>query len=195
MNQRVESGADLDSLARTAGTGDQKAVTTLLATIQPRIIPYCRARIDARNSADASAEDVAQEALIAIVRALPSYRDDHAGFSAFAFGIAAHKVADFYRKRQREPVTSVAEFPSIPDTGAGPERSVLDAEQRRKIRQLLATLSENQREILIHRLVSGLSSEETAQVLATTPGAVRVAQHRALERLRRTVGGKLRCST
>ncbi|WP_379626049.1 hypothetical protein [Pseudonocardia sp. GCM10023141] len=35
------------------------------------------------------------------------------------------------------------------------------------------------------RIVLGLSAEETAQHLSTTPGAVRVTQHRAPARLRR----------
>jgi len=51
-------------------------------------------------------------------------------------------------------------------------------------RRLLARLPENQRELLLLRVVSGLSAEETGNVLGMSPGAVRVAQHRALARLR-----------
>jgi RNA polymerase sigma-70 factor (ECF subfamily) len=49
---------------------------------------------------------------------------------------------------------------------------------------LLNTLPEKQREILRLRVVVGLSAEETAEAVNSTPGAVRVAQHRALSRLR-----------
>jgi RNA polymerase sigma-70 factor (ECF subfamily) len=41
-----------------------------------------------------------------------------------------------------------------------------------------------QREILVLRVVVGLSAEETAIAVGSTPGAVRVAQHRALNKLR-----------
>jgi RNA polymerase sigma-70 factor (ECF subfamily) len=50
--------------------------------------------------------------------------------------------------------------------------------------QLLEVLPTKQREILILRVVAGLSAEETADALGTTSGAVRVAQHRALARLK-----------
>ena len=49
---------------------------------------------------------------------------------------------------------------------------------------LLAQLPEHVRELLILRVVTGLSAEETGNVLGMSAGAVRVAQHRALARLR-----------
>ncbi len=58
--------------------------------------------------------------------------------------------------------------------------------------RLLATLPEKQREILILRVVVGMSAEETAEAVGSTPGAVRVAQHRALAKLKSqiTAGGE-----
>lgn len=50
--------------------------------------------------------------------------------------------------------------------------------------ELLEILPAKQREILILRVVVGLSAEETAAAVGATPGAVRVAQHRALQRLK-----------
>lgn len=49
---------------------------------------------------------------------------------------------------------------------------------------LLQVLPEKQREILILRVVVGLSAEETAEAVGSTAGAVRVAQHRALAKLK-----------
>lgn len=48
----------------------------------------------------------------------------------------------------------------------------------------LAALTEEQREILRLRVVRGLSAEQTARALGTTPSAVRLVQHQALETLR-----------
>ena len=50
--------------------------------------------------------------------------------------------------------------------------------------RLLQILPEKQREILILRVVVGMSAEETAEAVGSTAGAVRVAQHRALARLK-----------
>ena len=55
---------------------------------------------------------------------------------------------------------------------------------------LLKVLPDKQREIVVLRVVVGLSAEETADAVGSTPGAVRVAQHRALSRLRKTLGAE-----
>jgi RNA polymerase sigma-70 factor (ECF subfamily) len=55
---------------------------------------------------------------------------------------------------------------------------------------LLRVLPAKQREILVLRVVVGLSAEETADAVGSTPGAVRVAQHRALSRLRKTLAAE-----
>jgi RNA polymerase sigma-70 factor (ECF subfamily) len=52
------------------------------------------------------------------------------------------------------------------------------------MKKLLSILPEKQREILILRVVVGMSAEETAEAVGSTAGAVRVAQHRALARLK-----------
>jgi len=49
---------------------------------------------------------------------------------------------------------------------------------------LLDELPDPQREILVLRVALGMSAEDTAGAVGSTPGAVRVAQHRALARLR-----------
>jgi RNA polymerase sigma-70 factor (ECF subfamily) len=55
---------------------------------------------------------------------------------------------------------------------------------RDRLTELLATLAPRQRDILQLRLIAGLSAEETAIHLGLTATAVRVAQHRALAKLR-----------
>jgi RNA polymerase sigma-70 factor (ECF subfamily) len=69
----------------------------------------------------------------------------------------------------------------------GPEQRALRIELSSEMGKLLETLPEKQREILVLRVVVGLSAEETAEAVGSTPGAVRVAQHRALARLRKSM--------
>jgi RNA polymerase sigma-70 factor (ECF subfamily) len=61
---------------------------------------------------------------------------------------------------------------------------VLKSVDARLARTLLAHLPAAQRRLLLLRVVGGLSAEDTGYVLDMSPGAVRVAQHRALIRLR-----------
>ncbi|GLY52375.1 RNA polymerase sigma factor ShbA [Lentzea sp. NBRC 102530] len=191
MTSLIDSDAAYGVFVEAAVRGDRQATSELLARLQPRVVRYCRARIIGSGT-DASADDVAQETLFAVLTALPSYRNEGHGFGAFVFGIAGRKVADFYRRKGRDRTTPAAELPDVQDECGGPEQSALRAELVRKVQGMLGTLSESQRDILVCRLVVGLSAKETADLLSTTPGAVRVAQHRALEKLRGLLGIKPR---
>jgi RNA polymerase sigma-70 factor, ECF subfamily len=172
-------------LVAAAADGDRIAINELLATLQPKVVRYCRARIGRSQSTFASADDVAQEVFIGILNALPKYRSTGSGFLAFAYGIATHKIADFHRKHTREKAQLVAELPDVQDRVEGPEQHALRHELGTQLGGLLDTLPAIQREILTLRLVSGYSVDETAAAVGSTSGAVRVAQHRALCKLRK----------
>jgi RNA polymerase sigma-70 factor (ECF subfamily) len=133
---------------------------------------------------------VAQEVCLAVLTALPSYRDQGRPFLAFVYGIAAHKVADAHRSAARNRSEPVPEVPDAPETEAGPEQRAMQGELSDRMAVLLRVLPEKQREILLLRVVVGLSAEETAEAVGSTPGAVRVAQHRALARLRKSLAAE-----
>jgi RNA polymerase sigma-70 factor (ECF subfamily) len=116
--------------------------------------------------------------------ALPRYRDQGRPFLAFVYGIAAHKVADAHRAAARDVSHPVESVPESRSGEPGPEQSAIEAESVARMNELLEVLPAKQREILILRVVVGLSADETADALGTTSGAVRVAQHRALARLK-----------
>jgi RNA polymerase sigma-70 factor (ECF subfamily) len=171
-----------DHVAR-AVAGDRAALDRLLGTIRPLVVRYCRARV----GSFASADDVAQEVCLAVLTSLPSYRDQGRPFLAFVYGIAAHKVADSFRTFSRNRSEAVSELPESMDTAAGPEQRAMQGELSDQMAALLRVLPEKQREIVVLRVVVGLSAEETAEAVGSTPGAVRVAQHRALLRLRKEI--------
>lgn len=174
---------DLRVLAAAATQGDRGAMDALLATIRPMVLRYCRGRLGRLPGAEYAADDAAQEACIAVLTALPRYRDEGRPFEAFVFGIAARKVADVQRAAMRA-ATPTDELPESMDNALGPEESALAAADARRARDLIGRLPDNLRELLVLRVAVGLSAEETGRALGMTPGAVRVAQHRALNRLR-----------
>jgi RNA polymerase sigma-70 factor (ECF subfamily) len=182
--------AVFDALVERAVTGDARARDELLGLIQPLVLRYCRARLGRQESLMGSAEDVAQEVCVAVVGALPHYQLKGLSFRAFVYGIAAHKVTDAFRVIGRNRTEPVADLPDAPTTGDGPENRLLAAEMSTRLAQLLDQLTPRQREVLLLRMAAGLSAEETAHVVRSTPGAVRVTQHRALGRLRRIVLGE-----
>lgn len=177
----------LDAVVADAVAGDRDALREVLETIRPIVVRYCRARIGTFERRDLSADDVAQEVCLAAVMALPRYRDRGRPFLAFVYGIAAHKVADAYRAVGRDLSYPTESVPERLSSEPGPEQSAIDADSVTRMTELLDVLPETQREILILRVVVGLSAEETAQAVGSTAGAVRVAQHRALARLKSAI--------
>jgi RNA polymerase sigma-70 factor (ECF subfamily) len=132
-------------------------------------------------------DDVVQEVCFAVLRALPNYRDRGQPFLAFVYGIAAHKVVDTHRLAACNRVKPVPAVPDTPEMADGPEQRAMQSESARRVTKLLDMLPGKQREIIILRVIMGLSSEQTAKVVGSTPGAVRVAQNRALNRLRNAI--------
>src|SRR5690242_2671683 len=182
-------GDGLDASVGAAVDGDPRAIDSVLASIRPLVVRYCRARVGRHERSFASADDVAQEVCVAVLTALPSYRDQGRPFLAFVYGIAQHKVADAHRAAARNRSDPVPEIPDGVSEADGPEQHALRFELNERLARLLDVLPAKQREIVVLRVVVGLSAEETAEAVGSTPGAVRVAQHRALGRLRRLLTG------
>ena len=178
------SGERLDAVVAEAVAGNRDALRAVLEIIRPIVVRYCRARVGTTERSGLSADDVAQEVCLAAITALPRYKDQGRPFLAFVYGIAAHKVADAHRAAARNRSDPTDVVPERYSLEAGPEQMALDSESAARMNKLLAVLPEKQREILILRVVVGMSAEETAEAVGSTPGAVRVAQHRALAKLK-----------
>jgi RNA polymerase sigma-70 factor (ECF subfamily) len=180
---KASKPTSLHDLTALAARGQPTAIEALLEQIRPMVVRYCRARLGQVSSHYHIADDVAQEVCIAVVSALPRYRDMGRPFASFVFGIASHKVVDAMRNAARLAIPT-ENLPDGPDGQPGPEETVVAYIEAERTRALLARLPLHQRELLVLRVLTGLSAEETGHALGMSPGAVRVAQHRALARLR-----------
>jgi RNA polymerase sigma-70 factor (ECF subfamily) len=175
--------ANIRNLTALAARGQPAAIESLLRQIRPMVVRYCRARLGHISGHYQVADDVAQEVCIAILSALPRYQDMGRPFASFVFGIASHKVADAMRNAARLAIPT-EDLPDGPDDRPGPEETVVAYIEAERARALLARLPAHQRELLALRVLSGMSAQETGNALGMSAGAVRVAQHRALARLR-----------
>ncbi|MFR9801668.1 RNA polymerase sigma factor ShbA [Pseudonocardia sp. RS010] len=180
----ADPDTQLTELARFAADGDRRALDTLLRAANPLLLRYCRGRLGHRAPGLATPEDVAQEVVMAVCTALPRYRDLDTPFMAFAYGIARNKVADAYRAASRDRSEPSDDLPEATDSRAGPEAAAVGSAQMTELLALVDRLPTLQRDIVVLRVLGELSAEETAVAVGSTPGAVRVAQHRALAKLR-----------
>lgn len=183
-----DTDAELADLVPLAVDGDRRALQRIMAIIHPMVLRYARARIGGGRTP--TPEDVAQEICLAVAVSISRYVDKGRPFMAFVYGIAFNKVADAHRSMARDQSHPTDD---VPDTGTdkdSPEDHALTADGSNRVRALLDSLSEKARDIVILRVFVGLSAEETAEIVGSTPGAVRVAQHRALNSLRKNLGAQ-----
>lgn len=128
----------------------------------------------------AAAEDVAQEALVAAIRALPQF-DTRRPFAPWLHRIVTNRAIDAVRTRGQDAElvpggSGTAAWTSDgdrPDTELGAELSLA-----------LSELGPTERAVLLLRHVLGYSSEEIGAMLGQPAGTVRSQLHRSLERLR-----------
>ena len=178
----LAADAPLDELARAASAGDVEAIGRLYDQLVGPIYRYIAVRVRRREDA----EDLTHLVFERIVTALPRYRHDGKPFSAWAFRIARNAVIDHLRRtRHTEPLDVI---PERDDTG-GPDAVSLREEEIRELRAAILRLTPDQREALILRYAGGLSADEAAQVMGRRAGTIRGLTFRAIEALRRQLGG------
>lgn len=184
LSESRRVAAELEQLIGPAAAGDKRAISEIVRLVHPLVRRYCGARMGNTAHLQVTADDVVQEILLATVNSIPRYRDQGKSFLAFVYGIAANKVADAFRRSQQHPTYPVSEVPDMASTAAGPEEWALALERRAATRELMKVLTPAHREVLVMRIVLGWSAAQTAEAIGTSPGVVRVMQHRALNKLR-----------
>lgn len=177
---------DQINLARMAARARRDDVTlnVLMREVRKVSIRYCRARLATYPGGRQLAEDVTQEICVAVLQALPTYDERGVPFEAFVYAIGSRKVADAQRSASRSRMVLVDEIPEEVDDKPGPEQQAVRSREFDEAVVLMGDLPDTLREVLLLRVALGLSAERTGDTLGMTAGAVRVAQHRALKKLR-----------
>ena len=136
------------------------------------------------------ADDLTGDVFLSVFAGLDRFDGSEQQFRSWVFTIAHHRLVDERRRvaRRRWVVTDQTELLDRP--GGDVEQEAVDNLASQRVRQLCAELSDDQREVLLLRIVADLSPDEVAVVLGKSVGAVRALQHRALSALRRQIAWK-----
>jgi RNA polymerase sigma-70 factor (ECF subfamily) len=135
-----------------------------------------------------SAEDLLQESFLRVFTSRDAYRPT-AAFRTWLFTIARNLVIDHLRKRKRETMLEAEEaLETVADPGAGPAGYAEAHELIERLDEAVLRLPPSEREVLLLSRFAGLTHAEIADVTGASSGAVRVALHRALRRLRDSLG-------
>jgi RNA polymerase sigma-70 factor (ECF subfamily) len=170
-----------DSLIDGARRGDEAAWASLYREAYGRLVAFAHHRLGGAEEA----RDAVSETMTRAVAQIDRYRGTDDGFTPWLFGILRHVVADTYRRRRRHERPLAPDLSLVPD----PADALVEGADRALIRDSFARLAPDEQEVLALRVVAGLSSEEVALVIGRTPSAIRMAQMRALGKLRTLVEG------
>lgn len=145
-----------------------------------------RALMLARTRSPEDAEDLVQDALLAVLRSLrQGHIASHERLAAFVQGTARNIANNYFRARDRMP----PQVPLSEDLPAEPVESRLESEERMALAlTALAPLRDLDRAILRMSLVDGLTPREIGRELHMRPALVRTQKSRAAHRLFAGIG-------
>lgn len=150
--------------------------------------PAVSAFLTARGSREP--DDLTSEVFLTVFDRLESFEGDAAAFRSFVFSVAYRRLVDEWRMRSRrgETVELIAE--QDPRRASSAEEEATRRLGDDAALRLLDALPDDQRDVMVLRIVADLTVEQVAQILSKTPGAVKALQRRALARLSKDIEKK-----
>lgn len=181
---REQPRPELTGALEGARRGGGEALTALYREFQPGLLRYLTAH------AGREAEDLASEVWVGVASQLDHLATDIDVFRGLLYTIARRRAIDHHRKRGRrktEPASpsTIASNRDLREVETPVEERIAGDEA---VRDIVAMLPPAQADVVLLRVVAGLSTPEVASIVGRSPGAVSVLQHRALRRLAEVLG-------
>lgn len=173
MTQTIED----DRLLIEAAQADSARFVEIYERYVDRIYAFVSCRTENR----AVAEDITSQVFEQALRAIGRFEWRGVRISAWLFRIASNALADHWRERAREAEDAP---PDMPDP-----RELEHLDRRIALYQHVKQLPDLQRQVIQMRFVEEKSTREVAATLGRSEGAVKQLQLRALENLRKSMGG------
>jgi RNA polymerase sigma-70 factor (ECF subfamily) len=167
----------LDALVAAAQAGGDWAFERLWQELSPAVAGYLRGR------GTPDPDDVTSEVFLAAFRQLGSFVGDGASFRSWLFTVAHHKGVDAVRRAAREPAVDPYQPNTDPRQVDSAEVAALAAVESEEIRTLLASLTADQADVMLLRVLGGLTIAEIARLTGRSEGAVKQLQRRAVAQL------------
>lgn len=155
-----------------ARAGDRDAWRVLHERYAPAVHAVLLCRVDR-----VEAQDLVQATFLAALERLDQLRDDEA-FGPWLMAIARNLATSHHRRRRR--------FVSLPEVLVFHRPPELEA---RRALEAIRALPEAYAELMMMRLVEGMTGPEIAERTGRPPGSVRVSLHRGMALLRERLGG------
>ena len=176
-------GEAFEPVLGAARTGAAWAFESLWQALAPSVAGYLRLQ------GAAEPDDVTSEVFVSVLTSLDSFEGDEDRFRSWVFTIAHRRLVDDWRRRGRRPALADGGDQAArraPEAAGGDvEEEALRRVSEQRVRRMCELLAPDQRDVLLLRMVAGMSLDQTAEALGKTTIAVKALQHRGVAALRR----------
>jgi RNA polymerase sigma-70 factor (ECF subfamily) len=170
----------LASLSRASPASETEAATfSRLYQEQGRaLFNYCLYRV----GDPATAEDLTADIFERAWHARRRYDPRRARFATWLFTIARRRVTDWQRRQARRPTVALDE--QLPSPLPGPAAVASEAEDRRRLHQLVVGLPRDAQDLISMKFGAGMTNRQIAEIVGKSETAVGSALHRLVHKLR-----------
>ncbi|QIM21798.1 sigma-70 family RNA polymerase sigma factor [Phycicoccus sp. HDW14] len=169
---------DLDAVTAAAAAGDARA----LETIYRALAPVVRGYLAVRGSRDP--DGMTNEVFLQVVPRIRAVHGGWEGLRTLTFSVAHARLVDEHRQRARRPDTTAYEQGADGRTAPSAEQSALERVAAGELAEVLELLPDQQREVIVLRVLADLSVRQTAETLGLSEPAVKKMQAKGLAALR-----------
>ena len=183
----IESGPGAahfsDLLLAVAQSGDRQAFALLFQYYAPRLKTYMRKL----GTEDAVAEELAQEAMLAVWRKAASFDPSRATAGTWIFAVARNLRIDMLRKEKR-PEIDLDDPELVPDPAPRADEVMVTEQSERRVRAAMAGLPTEQVEVVTLSFYEDTPHAEIAARLKIPLGTVKSRLRLAMKRIRSELG-------
>ena len=169
----------LDTLAQRAARGDKSAFEIIFEQTSGELFRFARGL----SGNDSVAEDIVAATYLRAWQSAKSYRVGTNNYRRWLLSIARNQIYDHWHANNETVPISEMDF-AAPEVS---DREVTASEVRGELDRLLATITPDQREVVVLRYIDNKSHEEIGKLLGKREGAVRAQLLRALRSMRKAV--------
>ena len=182
--------ANQETLVAAMQAGDDKVFAQVVREYGPRMLMVARRFLPQEQDA----QDALQDAFLSAFKSLPTFQGD-AHLTTWLHRIVVNACLMKLRTRKRRPEQQIEDLlpkfnpdghldATLADWAVADDRTVENRELRESVRHAIEQLPEAYRTVLLLRDIEEKSTEQTAQLLGTTAGAIKTRLHRARQALR-----------
>lgn len=180
---KPENPAYIRALFEKAKQGDRDAFGSIYHSYYTPIYRY----VLYRTKSVRDSEDITHEVFLKALRVMDRFSMRKVSPLAFFYTIARNTLIDMYRMK-RDEIVDEDFFDTIASTHPKPSDEVSAQEDIGHVRKAIASLPEEQKDVVMMRAIGELSYEEIAKVLKKSEQAIRQIYSRGLKSLRGILG-------